>query len=239
MDILSVVLAIIPSFAICYYIYRADKYEKEDLLPLLLCFGLGMLATVPGLFFQTWVNERGWDSSATLFSTFLVAFFIVALSEELLKFACLMLYPFRQKFFNEPMDGIVYSVMIAMGFATLENILYALEFGFETTVVRAFTAVPAHAVFGVFMGYFVGLSRFHKDKMKFLLLMALAWPIGIHGLYDFFILQEAYEWLLIFGTLILYGSIYFAIKLIRLHQENSNFKVKEDVAILDEEQEIG
>lgn len=231
MNIITLILAILPGLAICFYIYWMDKYEREERLPLLLCFVAGMLVTIPGLFFQTWIHDHGWDDSSTLLSTFFVAFFIVALSEELLKFGALMLYPYRQKFFNEPMDGIVYSVMIAMGFATLENVLYALEFGLETTVVRAFTAVPAHAVFAVFMGYFIGLARFHPNKRPFLIAMSLAWSVGIHGLYDFFILQEAYEWLLAFGTLTLYGSIYFAIKLIKLHQENSPFKLEEEQEI--------
>lgn len=225
MEILSILLAILPGLIISFVIYRMDKYEREDRMPLLICFGLGMVATVPGLFFQTWINELGIEESANLFQTFLFSMFIVSLSEELLKFACLMLYPYRQDFFNEPMDGIVYSVMIAMGFATLENVLYATEFGLGTTIVRAFTAIPAHAVFAIFMGYFVGLSRFETNRNKRFKLIGLGllWAVVIHGVYDFFILQEAYEWLLGFGTLTLYVSIYFAIKLVKQHQINSPF----------------
>lgn len=240
MEVLSIILAILPGLIISFIIYRMDKYERENRMPLLICFGLGMVATVPGLFFQTWINEIGWEESANLLHTFLFSMIIVSLSEELLKFACLMLYPYRQDFFNEPMDGIVYSVMIAMGFATLENVLYATEFGLGTTIVRAFTAIPAHAVFAVFMGYFVGLSRFENNRTKRYKLIGIGflWAVVIHGVYDFFILQEAYEWLLGFGTLTLYVSIYFAIKLVKEHQANSPFKKEEMIAVI-ETTEVG
>ena len=56
-------------------------------------------------------------------------------------------------------DGIVYAVMIGMGFATLENIIYASRFGLETTLFRAFTAVPAHGVFAAIMGYYIGVGK--------------------------------------------------------------------------------
>ena len=54
--------------------------------------------------------------------------------------------------------------MIGMGFATLENILYADRFGLQTVMIRAFTAVPAHAIFAIIMGYYIGLAKFNKKK---------------------------------------------------------------------------
>ena len=161
------------------------------------------------------------------------AFVIVALSEEILKTGAFLLYPFRQPFFDEPMDGIVYAVMIAMGFATVENVIYALQYGLEITLVRALTAVPAHAVFGVFLGYYAGLGKFEIPRRKRLRLwVGFGWAVLLHGLYDFFILQEAYEWLILFGTATLYIAAYFAFRLIRLHrQESAQRKADADAQI--------
>ena len=53
-------------------------------------------------------------------------------------------------------SGIVYAVMVSMGFATLENILYVYSYGYETGVLELLLAVPAHATFAVLMGYFMG-----------------------------------------------------------------------------------
>lgn len=227
MDLLLLILAILPGLLIGYFIYRSDKYEKESTWQLVLSFGLGMIITLPVLKLEEWSHESGFTSIDSIWLTLFYSFVIVALSEELIKFLTLWLYFFRQPSFNEPIDGIIYSVMIAMGFATLENILYAHQYGIETVLLRSITAVPAHGTFAVFMGYFLGLAKFNPVRRRWLLIIALALPVAIHGIYDFFILQEAYDWLIMVAVPILAISIHFALKLIRISQESSPFKPKE------------
>lgn len=224
MEVLLLALAILPGILICLFIYRMDKYEKESPTHLYLTFSLGMLITVPVLKLEEWTYYSGLDVTNEIWLALFSSFVIVALSEELIKYAALLLYPFRRPFFNEPIDGIVYAVMIAMGFATLENILYAYQFGIETVILRAFTAVPAHAAFAVMMGYFVGRAKFYPGRRPRYLLTALGLPVVVHGIYDFFILQEAYDWLILVAVPILALSIYFAWRMIRLQQEDSPFK---------------
>ena len=77
--------------------------------------------------------------------------------------------------------------MVSMGFATLENILYVMQNGFATGIVRLFLSVPAHATFGVLMGYHVGLAKFDAAKRTQNMLLALFWPILFHGTFDFFL----------------------------------------------------
>ena len=74
------------------------------------------------------------------------------------------------------------------------------------------------------MGYYVGLAKFSKGKKIILILTGIILATLVHGIYDFFILQEYYDWLMVFATLTLCISIYFAIRLVRLHQENSPFR---------------
>lgn len=64
------------------------------------------------------------------------------------QFAVLYFYCRRLNDFDEPLDGIVYGVTASLGFATLENILYVVDGGFEVALVRAFTqcrAMPCSA----------------------------------------------------------------------------------------------
>lgn len=223
---IAILIAILPGIAICWYIYTLDKYEKESRLQLAITFALGMLLTVPVMKIESWAHQMGWDDTSNLWVTLLSSFIVVALTEELFKYLCLIAYPYLRPFFNEPMDGIVYAVMISMGFATLENILYATQYGIGTTLLRAFTAVPAHAAFAIMMGYYVGLSKFtfkRSTKITYLAL-GLAVPFGVHGLYDFFILQEALEELMALALVVLGVSIYFSKRLIDEQQENSPFK---------------
>jgi RsiW-degrading membrane proteinase PrsW (M82 family) len=223
---IAIVLAILPGLLICWYVYNMDKYEKESRIQLVITFAIGALITFPVLKLESWAAYNGWNDNSTLGMTLISSFIIVGFTEELSKYISLLIHPYFRPFFNEPMDGIVYAVMISMGFATLENVLYAGQFGLETTLLRAFTAVPAHAAFAIIMGYFVGLSKFafsRKSKVR-LLILGLAFPWGIHGLYDFFILQEAYEELMILALIVLGGSIFFARRLVIEQQENSPFK---------------
>ncbi|MCB0554178.1 MAG: PrsW family intramembrane metalloprotease [Phaeodactylibacter sp.] len=225
-DSLLLLLALFPGLLICWYIYQMDKYEKESRLQLAITFLLGMLVTYPVLRIESWAFYAGWDDPSHLGVTLVSSFVVVALTEELAKFLVLLAYPYPRAFFNEPMDGIVYAVMISMGFATLENILYAGKFGFGTTILRAFTAVPAHASFAIIMGYFVGQSKFTQPSRKRnqMLVLGLAVPLGIHGVYDFFILQEAYEELMILALIVLGASIYLARRMVLDQQERSPFK---------------
>ena len=63
-------------------------------------------------------------------------------------------------------------------------------------LTRAFTAVPAHALFGIVMGYQLGLARFYPREKLRRLFLALALPILLHGVYDF-ILMSGHPYLLL------------------------------------------
>lgn len=224
MIVLTTLLAILPGLIICYLIYRFDKNEKEKLLPLTISFGLGVLATMPAMYLEMLGDKMGIVESPNIWMTLLLAFVVVAFTEELVKFVCLMLYPFQKSFFNEPLDGIVYAVMIGMGFATLENIIYGTRMGIGTIGVRAFTAVPAHFVFAVVSGYFVGKAKFQKEKRIYYSVVGLLSAVFLHGIYDFFILQQNYDWLMSFSLLVLILSFYLSWKMLKEHQANSQIK---------------
>ena len=95
----------------------------------------------------------------------------------------------RKDEFDEPMDGLVYGVAASLGFAAYENIeyvLYALkEPSFEIATVRAYTAVPLHALCGIMMGFLITQSIFEKTNNYLNLVLALFIPVGIHGLYNY------------------------------------------------------
>jgi RsiW-degrading membrane proteinase PrsW (M82 family) len=150
------------------------------------------------------------------------AFMAVALSEEASKFIALRWFAYPKKEFDEPFDGITYSVMISMGFATIENFLYLYhDQGLSTGIHRMFTAVPGHASFAVIMGYYVGLSKFsHKNYPQWIGLLG---AIVLHGLYDACLFLRHYPVMVIIAILIVAISVFYSLKAIRLHQKNSPF----------------
>jgi RsiW-degrading membrane proteinase PrsW (M82 family)/ribosomal protein S18 acetylase RimI-like enzyme len=184
-----IALAIAPGIAICLFILHRDAYNKEPKLNLLVSFLLGAISIVPAAYIEIYLQQF---LSNSITSIAISAFLVVALTEELVKFIAFRCYSYTRKSFDEPLDGIVYAVMVSMGFATLENILYVQKFGMQTGILRMFMAVPAHATFGILMGYHGGKAKFNAPDSKRLLLMGLFWAVLFHGAYDFFIFLQGH-----------------------------------------------
>ena len=215
-------LAIAPGIAICIFIYLKDKYNREPFGLLLLSFILGMLSIIPAIIIQVAFtkpieNMMGKGIPYTL----VFAFLIVGLSEEGSKFLSVRFVPYRRKSFDDPFDGIVYAVMVSMGFATLENIGYVLQHGVATGILRMFLSVPAHATFGVLMGYHIGLAKFDPPNRKKYMQLAIFWPVVFHGTFDFFLFLES-SWLHFGGAIISFiVAVKLSLKLIKRKQDLS------------------
>lgn len=212
-------LAIAPGIAICLFIYLKDKYNKEPLGLLILSFILGMLSVVPAFFIQVFLmrSVEQWMGDGFVY-TIIFSYIIVACSEEGCKFLALRYVPYRHKAFDDPFDGIVYAIMVGMGFATLENIGYVTSYGFGTGITRMFLSVPAHATFAVLMGYHIGLAKFDPLKRKNYLFLAIFWPVLFHGTFDFFLFLGN-TWLHFLGAVASFViAIRLSLKLIRRKQ---------------------
>jgi RsiW-degrading membrane proteinase PrsW (M82 family) len=229
--ILTLLASVVPGLLICYFIFKQDKHEKEPLPFLAICFGLGIaifyVARIGEGFMDDliapFVEENKLDPNTHFGVLFYSAFIRTALVEELLKLTILIVIPFNHKQFNEPMDGIVYAVIIGMGFAIVENIIYCMPHDVTLAIVRDFTAVPSHAVFGVILGYYVGMAKFDKTNLFKNTLIGLFLAVAVHGLYDFFLFQRYDNWLMILATFVLMGGLFFSRKFITRHQEDSPF----------------
>ncbi|CDF78952.1 protease PrsW [Formosa agariphila KMM 3901] len=217
-------LALAPIVVIIVYIYNKDKYEKEPKRLLLYNFLLGafvsiLITTIISLIFNSIIPTD--DSS--LLHLIIKAFFVVAFTEEFSKYFIVRYFAQPNKAFNEPFDGIMYAVMVSMGFAATENIFYVLEGGVSSGILRAFTAVPAHATFGILMGYFMGKAKFSNNRIKHNL-TGLLLAVIFHGSYDFFLFINFIPGIWVGAFISLGVGIVLARKGIKKHQEKSYFK---------------
>jgi len=188
-------ITILPSILIILFFINSDKF-KEPTKEIIKIFFLGILITIPAYILNTYIGDflyKKTELSEGLISSFLTA----APVEEGLKLSILYYFVYKMKDFNEPIDGIVYGVTVSLGFATLENLyyVYLLADYFETTsmalaVIRSFSAVPAHAVFGIFMGYFFMKYSFIKKGDN--LFFAFIIPFVLHGCYNLFLNSNFY-----------------------------------------------
>ncbi|MBK9247306.1 MAG: PrsW family intramembrane metalloprotease [Ignavibacteria bacterium] len=216
-------LAVAPGLAIAIYVYWRDKFEREPLSLMVKCFVLGMVSIIPAILLELLGTKVfGNYSPDNFFQTAFHAFVIVGLSEEWSKYLFLKGYAYRKSDFNEPYDGITYSVMVSMGFATLENIMYVAQGGFEVAILRMFLSVPAHATFGVIMGYYVGLAKFRQHSLR-LRMIGLFLAMLFHGAYDFCLFLNTVSYLVLGALASLIIGVVLSLKAIKHHAVYSPF----------------
>lgn len=186
--LLLVVISLLPAIGWVWFFYRHDRYESEPWALMVRTFLLGMAAVIPAIVlerpFEAWFNDPP-NVLARLFAVFVV----VGLGEELCKFLAVYLAVWRSRHLNEVMDGIVYAVTAALGFAAVENLLYTITFGFQVAPVRALVASLAHASFSGIMGFHLGWARLYAAHPGRSLAMGLALAAGLHGLYDYLLVS--------------------------------------------------
>ena len=218
--------AVAPILIIIIYIYFKDKYEKEPKRLLFYNFLLGAIVSIiiTTILYYVLGVALPLTNHTSIFEQFIKAFFIVGLTEEFSKYIIVRYFAQRNKEFNEPFDGIVYAVMVSMGFAATENIFYVLEGGYQTALLRAFTAVPAHASFGILMGYYMGKAKFSNNRIK-LNLFGLALAVLFHGTYDFFLFINFVPGIWTGAFVSLFIGIILSRKAIKKHQERSHFRI--------------
>ena len=196
--------AVAPAIALLYYFYNRDKYEKEPRQLLLKAFVFGCLTVFPVIAVEMSLDIFE-TADESLLAAGYTAFIVAGLVEEAFKFFVFMAIIWRRREFNEMYDAIVYSVYISLGFATVENIGYVLATGFNTALIRSLTAVPAHALFGVAMGYYLGIAKFSRAPMRRAYLhKALLIPILLHGIYNFILFSQRFYLLIFFIPYMVY-----------------------------------
>lgn len=177
---------IFPSILILIYIIKSDKFKEPTGLKF-LAFFIGILLVIPAGFLNAifvWPAER---------------YYLAGFTEEICKFIALYFIFKNRQAFNEPMDAIVYGVLISLGFATYENFEYVFIYSnpdesLYVAILRAFSAIPMHATTAIIMGYYLGMFIFRLEK--FSLQKAIIYPIIFHSMYNFLITFSAFLWII-------------------------------------------
>ena len=194
----TLLITLVPPIIILLYFVLTDKF-KEPKGTIILIFFLGFLICLPAGILNGLSHDFFYDGSK--YSDNLTSSFLgPAWAEELLKFSILYLIVLKRNEFNEPMDGLVYGVVVSLGFATYENYTYVYEWaeqiakdeGYDfaelsylVALGRSYSAIPMHGLNGAVMGYYFGMYAFSGNK-KFLIL-SLILPYLFHGFYNFLV----------------------------------------------------
>jgi len=207
LDIRLFIIAITPALIIIGGIYLSDRYDREPLNLLILTYVFGALSVIPSIIVEELLMKI--NIFPGVYGSLYTAFVVAGFTEEYFKRLVVLKLPYNTKYFNEKLDGIVYSVFSTMGFATVENIVYVVYRYTNNPYIglyRGIFSVPAHGVFGITMGYYLSLAKFDTDekRAKKNLRRSLYMPIILHGVFDFILMSGIPQLTMLFVPYVIY-----------------------------------
>jgi RsiW-degrading membrane proteinase PrsW (M82 family) len=182
-------LGFAPGLYWLWYFYKRDKWEPEPKKLVVKCYFIGIVVALAVMLLQLPFN----------YHYFLGAVIIAPILEELAKFLGVRISIYGNREFDEPMDGIVYTAAVALGFASIENAFYLLRINntarelFPTVLLaRSLLSVPGHALFSSFWGYALGLIKTNRAPRS-LIIPGLAGSMIAHGLFNYLCFLRIYS----------------------------------------------
>ena len=192
--LMYIVPIVMPVIFWAGYHYYKDRHMPEPVGNLVLCFGLGILS-----FYLGKLMYMGLDLVGLRFNAFalaessrvgFLAYSVLAIGgiEESAKLLPFLIVALRFKAFDEPVDGIIYAAFIALGFATVENILYLQYADGLEMVGRGFASPLVHIMFASIWAFNIGLAFLQRKRLTAIVLKYLGLAALAHGVYDFIVI---------------------------------------------------
>jgi protease PrsW len=181
-------IALAPALFWFWFFARRDRNPEPAWL-LLRTFAWGMAMVLPAVLLESAI-EGAFGMMAV--------FLLVGLIEEGCKFLAALSVVKRQEF-DEPIDGLIYATAAALGFATLENVLYLMNHGAGLIFVRGSISTLGHILFAGTWGYAMSLKRFSGGRY----LLRRGWLLAalLHTIFNSLLLgaggETGLEWLLL------------------------------------------
>lgn len=166
-----------------YQAYRYDLYDREPLRAVLVAIALGMLMMWVAGRVQVGVMTALGPYAAGSWNTVMAA--VAGLTEEAAKLSVVVFIALvSRRWFNDPMDGIVYGSFAGLG-AAIEESISLLGFPGPSEYLPAQEPVRlmGHLVMGGIGGFGVGFLRF-SPRWPLLLIGGFAFAALIHALWD-------------------------------------------------------
>jgi protease PrsW len=193
---LNAVIIVLTALAPCAFwlwiIYRWDKYEPEPKSLVIRTFFLGFAIAIPVAIIESVLYPKSLTAApVSLAASFYVAFIVAGLTEESGKFFVVRASMYKSRYFEEPSDGLIYSAAAALGFASLENIVYLFSFGWEIILVRGLFSNLAHVLFSSLWGYPLALHKLGIIKSPSIIWLGWLAAIIAHGVFDFLLFTDS------------------------------------------------
>jgi len=190
-EIIILSSGLLPSFVWLLFYMRKDSHPESNRLVLKI-FILGILSGAFAIFLEKGFQQGMAFSKAD--NLLFIMFLASGIIEEAIKLFAVKVGLWKTSEPDESIDFILFMIISALGFASLENILVLTSQGVTTSVkaleIMAWRFVSAtflHALCSGMIGYFWAFSR-SKNKKAYLWLGFLA-IAGLHGFYNWSIIK--------------------------------------------------
>ncbi len=220
--VILLVISVAPALFFVAYYNKKDKAKPEPKSLIIKTFLWGCFLVIPAIVLELLASAifEVYSFGFVLLMIIINSFFIAGLIEEWLKRFAVLKTAYKSRYFDEVMDGILYTVVVSLGFAAVENTFYVLEGGYSVAVMRAITAIPLHAIASGIMGYYIGKAKFAETPLEEaqLLRIGLKKAVLIHGFYNLTVYSAAYytEWIFAGSFVLLIAGFFHLRKLIKL-----------------------
>lgn len=245
--ILPIIFGLAPSFVWLLFYLRKDKHPEPNRMVLKI-FGMGMMITVAAAFVEFYIEKTA-DIGMTIAQnspllssiypaiySFSFIFIIMASAfvEEFGKYLVVKEAVLNDPAYDEPVDAMLYMVIVALGFAAVENILILLSlsnfFDEKTMYIIGFRFLGAtflHALCSATVGYYLALSIFEKNKRSLLLLLGLTLGTLLHGAYNLSIIKagENPNYIFFTATILIYLALFVSVSFRKIKLKASTCKI--------------
>ncbi len=200
---IAFVSGLVPALFWLWFWLREDKEKPEPYLLIALAFIGGMMVVPLALPMQKLIcvlYNNGICQPATLNMVFMWV-----IIEETLKYSAALLMILWNKAVDEPIDVIIYMIVIALGFASLENALFIFNplnagdylSSAHTGFFRFLGPTLLHVLASGTVGAMLAIAFYKKNSVKLLYgSIGLFIAIVLHALFNFFIMGASGETIL-------------------------------------------
>jgi RsiW-degrading membrane proteinase PrsW (M82 family) len=194
MTILGIILAFLPGFAWLFFYLREDPHPEPKRL-IFLVFLAGALSAIAAFVLEIILNNQVVKLGITSLSFF--PMLILALIEEVSKFGGAYFIIRKNPDFDEPIDAMIYMVVAALGFATVENVgvligqhnptiaalAPTISTMLETASFRFVGATLLHTLTSAILGYYWAIAIRDFNDRKYLF-FGVAMATVLHAIFN-------------------------------------------------------
>ena len=186
---IAVALGLLPGIVWLIFFLQEDRQRPEPKTKILLTFLLGGCITFFVLQLQIALNY--WLTSIGIVQWSSISIFWLAATEEVAKFLIVYFAVRKMKSFDEAIDPMIYMIVAALGFASVENVASALKTvnNFELVTLRFVGATLLHSLSSGLVGYWWSLSIYHKRHQVSDILVGLFYATIFHSVFNFLVIK--------------------------------------------------